>query len=157
MFLEALEIWLTKWRTTRPAFNLSNETQFLLIRSCLPASWIIQHIFAEDYEEACTELGCNITELTYKELSNLVKKRSISFSPKNNVNNPRREFLAEQLKELEEVWQSYKTLRPGCSHDQSSGSEGECIDGGGGRIHMLIILPIRRDFLNIFKKTVRLS
>ncbi|GIY75870.1 large T antigen [Caerostris darwini] len=62
--------------------------------------------------ESCRLLGCNKTALTYKELSSLVKKRSISFSPKNNNNNPRREVLAEQLKELEEVWQLYKTLRP---------------------------------------------
>ncbi|GIY30770.1 j domain-containing protein [Caerostris darwini] len=80
--------------------------------------------------ELCRLLGCNITELTYKELSSLVKKRSISLNPKNNINNPRREFLAEQLKELEEIWQLYKNLRPGCSQDKSSDSEGELIDGG---------------------------
>ncbi|GIY49939.1 large T antigen [Caerostris darwini] len=80
--------------------------------------------------EFCRLLGCNTTELTYKELSSLFKKRPISFSPKNSINNPRREFLAEQLKELEEVWQLYKTLRPSCSQDKSSGSEGEFIDGG---------------------------
>ncbi|GIY20272.1 large T antigen [Caerostris darwini] len=85
--------------------------------------------FQKCMNELCRLLGCNITELTYKELSSLVKKRPISFSPKNNINNPRTEFLAEQLKELEEVWQLQKTLRPGCSQDQSSGGEGEFIGG----------------------------
>ncbi|GBM92594.1 hypothetical protein AVEN_271797-1, partial [Araneus ventricosus] len=80
--------------------------------------------------ELCRILGCNISELTYKELSSLVKKRSISLRPQNNETNPRKEFLAEQLKELEEVWQIYKTLRPGCSHDESSGSEEEFQEGG---------------------------
>ncbi|GBN55174.1 Large T antigen [Araneus ventricosus] len=80
--------------------------------------------------ELCRILGCNISELTYKELSSLVKKRSISLRPQNNETNPRKEFLSEQLKELEEVWQIYKTLRPGCSHDESSGSEEEFQEGG---------------------------
>ncbi|GBM81810.1 hypothetical protein AVEN_11784-1, partial [Araneus ventricosus] len=73
--------------------------------------------------QLCRILGCNISELTYKELSSLVKKRFISLRPQNNETNPRKEFLSEQLKELKEVWQIYKTLRPGCSHDESSGSE----------------------------------
>ncbi|GIZ03869.1 hypothetical protein CEXT_343601 [Caerostris extrusa] len=95
----------------------------------LPVSYNVNEI-----STGLAELGLQIDEV--RQLTNLKTRAPIPVwqlvyknpNPKNNINNPRREFLAEQLKELEEVWQLYKTLRPGCSHDQSSPRQSPSLD-----------------------------
>ncbi|GIX95658.1 large T antigen [Caerostris darwini] len=98
------------------------------ISSCAPVTEISFDLNRFKIADLCSVRG---NELSQKSLfssgSTIIEAPG---SPlKNNINNPRRELLAEQLKELEEVWQLYKTLRPGYSHDQSSGSKGEYIEG----------------------------
>ncbi|GIY57896.1 j domain-containing protein [Caerostris darwini] len=83
-----------------------------------------QDIFAEDYEEACTELGnllkLNIAELDFAEIKKIIKKTISSWHPDKNKDNPEKVFLENKLKKLNSAWTVYKIFKQSCESRSSS-------------------------------------
>ncbi|GIY44441.1 j domain-containing protein [Caerostris darwini] len=75
-------------------------------------------ISAEDYEEACTELGnllkLNIAELNFAELKKIIKKTILSWHPDKNKDNPEKFFLENKFKNLNSAWIVYKIFKQSC-------------------------------------------